>query len=99
MIYLRRRLQPVEPEVLAHGWYIDETIAKAVEGPGEAAFEGAATFDRRVIDGAVNGTGLLVKGLGGRLRTLQTGYVRNYALGITIGAVALLVYVVTRVGL
>jgi hypothetical protein len=30
---------------------------------------------------------------------LQTGYVRNYALGISIGAIALLVYVATRMTL
>ena len=96
-VYLRKRLPAVEPEVLAHAWYIDEAIARTVDGPGTAAFEGTAAFDRVVVDGAVNGTGTLVQGLGGRLRTLQTGYVRNYALGVTVGTVALLVYVVTRV--
>jgi NADH-quinone oxidoreductase subunit L len=99
LVYLKKRIAPVEPAVLAHGWYIDESMAKAVDGPGEAAFEGAAAFDRVVIDGAVNGTGTLVKGAGERLRLLQTGYVRNYALGITLGTAALLVYVIVRVGL
>ena len=89
----------VEPEILAHAWYIDETIAKVVDGPGEAAFKGAAAFDRVVIDGAVNETGTVVKGFGSRLRTVQTGYVRNYALMIAFGTVALLVYVVTRLAL
>jgi NADH-quinone oxidoreductase subunit L len=97
LVYLRRRLTVVEPEILAHAWYIDETIAKALDGPGEAVFEGAAAFDRVVIDGAVNETGTAVKGLGARLRTVQTGYVRNYALLIAFGTVALLVYVVTRI--
>jgi NADH-quinone oxidoreductase subunit L len=96
-IYLRKRVKPVEPEILAHGWYIDETIARVVDGPGEAAFEGTAAFDRVVIDGAVNGTGAVVKGFGERLRLVQTGYVRSYALAITFGAVALMVYVVTRI--
>ena len=99
MVYLRKRLPVVEPEILAHAWYIDETIAKVVDGPGEAAFEGAAAFDRVVIDGAVNETGTAVKGFGSRLRTVQTGYVRNYALMIAFGTVALLVYVVTRLAL
>ena len=96
-IYLRKRVKPVEPEILAHGWYIDETIARVVDGPGEAAFEGTAAVDRVVIDGAVNGTGAVVKGFGERLRLVQTGYVRSYALAITFGAVALMVYVVTRI--
>ncbi len=99
MVYLRKRLPVVEPEVLAHGWYIDETVAKAVDGPGGAAFEATAAFDRVVIDGAVNETGSLVKGLGSRLRVVQTGYVRNYGLVIALGTVALLVYVVTRLAL
>ncbi|MET0664654.1 MAG: NADH-quinone oxidoreductase subunit L, partial [Acidimicrobiales bacterium] len=72
-IYLRKRIRPVEPEILAHAWYIDETIARTVDGPGEAAFEGTATFDRVVIDGAVNGTGSLIRGLGERLRVVQSG--------------------------
>ena len=43
-------------------------MAKVVDGPGEAAFEATATFDRVVIDGAVNGTGAVVKDAGSRLR-------------------------------
>jgi NADH-quinone oxidoreductase subunit L len=96
-VYLRKRIKPVEPEVLAHAWYIDETIARAVDGPGEAAFEGTATFDRVVIDGAVNGTGSVVRGLGERLRVVQSGFVRSYALAVALGAVALMIYVVSRI--
>jgi NADH-quinone oxidoreductase subunit L len=98
-IYLRKRIRPVEPEILAHAWYIDETIARTVDGPGEAAFEGTATFDRVVIDGAVNGTGSLIRGLGERLRVVQSGYVRSYALAVALGAVALMIYVVSRISL
>jgi NADH-quinone oxidoreductase subunit L len=98
-IYLRKRIRPVEPEILAHAWYIDETIARTVDGPGEAAFEGTATFDRVVIDGAVNGTGSFIRGLGERLRVVQSGYVRSYALAVALGAVALMIYVVSRISL
>jgi hypothetical protein len=31
-----------------------------------------------------------------RLRRTQTGYVRNYALGVALGVVALLVYIAFR---
>lgn len=96
LVYLHRRVRPVEPAVLAHGWYIDETVTKVAGGPGRAAFEGTATFDRVVIDGAVNGIAKAV-GAGGRLlRTTQTGFVRSYALGVTAGVVVLLAYFVTR---
>jgi NADH-quinone oxidoreductase subunit L len=85
--------------VLAHGWYYDESLARITRGPGTEAFELTRRFDSRVIDGAVNGVGGLVKIAGGRLRLLQTGYVRNYALGIAIGALALVAFLMTRIGL
>ena len=47
----------------------------------------ATVFDAKVIDGAVNGVGRLVRGAGGGLRQVQTGLVRNYALGVVLGAV------------
>ena len=50
-------------------------------------------FDARIIDGAVNGVGWLVRETGSGLRRLQTGFVRNYALGVVVGTVALLAYV------
>jgi hypothetical protein len=37
-----------------------------------------------------------VRGIGTQLRNLQTGYLRNYAIGIAAGAVAILGYVVFR---
>ena len=47
-----------------------------------------------MIDGAVNGIGRTFRGVGGGLRKVQTGLVRNYALAIVLGAVLLLVFVV-----
>jgi len=96
-IYLRRVRRPVEPEILAQGWRYDQAISSFMGGPGRAGFEGAATFDRTVVDGAVNGVGALVRRSGGGLRTLQTGFVRNYALGIAVGAVLLLAYFMAQV--
>jgi NADH-quinone oxidoreductase subunit L len=95
-VYLRRRVKPVEPKVLAHAWYYDEAITAFVGGPGEKAFEGTAAFDRNVIDGAVNGVPWLVQRTGRLLRLAQSGYVRNYALGITTGVVIVLGYFLTR---
>jgi NADH-quinone oxidoreductase subunit L len=96
-VYLKKRLAPVEPKLLAEGWYYDSTISAFVGGPGRAGFDAVATFDKTVIDGAVNGTAGVVTHAGRGLRILQTGYVRSYALGVTVGAVALLVYFLTRV--
>ena len=51
------------------------------------------------MDGAVNGVATLVREGGGQLRKLQTGYVRNYALGLAAGVVVLLAWTLVRVGL
>jgi NADH-quinone oxidoreductase subunit L len=99
VVYLRRRVRPVEPAVLAHGWYYDETVSAFMGGPGLATYEGVTAFDEHVIDGAVNGTGVLVREGGSRLRVAQTGYVRNYALGIAVGAVILVGLLLTQAGL
>jgi NADH-quinone oxidoreductase subunit L len=86
----------LEPVVLRRAWYIDPLYAQVIERPGLALAEVSAAGDKLVIDGAVTGTGVLVRGGGGVLRKLQTGYVRNYALGITAGTVAMLAYVAVR---
>jgi NADH-quinone oxidoreductase subunit L len=96
LAYLRRRIRPVEPAVLAHAWYYDESITRFVGGPGREGFAAAARFDRSVIDGAVNGVATLVRGAGRNLRAVQTGFVRSYALGISAGAVVVLGYFLTR---
>jgi NADH-quinone oxidoreductase subunit L len=99
-VYLRHRVpaERIELDVLAHAWYYDETITKVVGGPGMAAFEATATGDRKLVDGVVNGAGRLVRGGGGYLRKVQTGYVRNYALGVAVGAFVQVGVFLTRAG-
>jgi NADH-quinone oxidoreductase subunit L len=98
-VYLQKRMRPVEPEILAEGWYFDSSISAFMGGPGQKGFDAVAAFDRTVIDGAVNGVAGSVRGGGKGLRLLQTGYVRSYALGVGIGVVALLAYFLTRSGI
>jgi NADH-quinone oxidoreductase subunit L len=89
----------LEPAVLAHGWYIDDAVSAAVAGPlAKMATAFSFTIDKGLVDGTVNGVARLTAGTGRQLRRLQTGYVRNYALGIGIGAAVILAYVATRVG-
>jgi NADH-quinone oxidoreductase subunit L len=95
-IYQRKRLKAVEPAFLAHGWYYDEAVTAFMGGPGTEAFEATATFDATVVDGAVEGTASGIRALALRLRRFQSGYVRSYALGIGVGAVALLGWFVVR---
>ena len=89
----------LEPAILEQAWRYDEAVAAVVGGPGRAAAAGAALFDKRVVDGAVNGVATLVRQGGDRLRKVQTGYVRNYALGLAAGVVLLLGWTLVRVGL
>jgi len=96
-VYLRKVRPPVEPTILAEGWRYDQAISAFMGGPGRAGFEGVAAFDRTVIDGAVNGVAATVRRSGGGLRGLQSGFVRNYALGIAVGSVLLLAYFLAQV--
>ena len=83
--------------VLYHKYYVDEIYQATFVRGFNALSAACAWFDRNVVDGAVNGVGALVRSAGSRLRTLQTGYVRNYALGVALGAVLLVGYVLTRI--
>jgi NADH-quinone oxidoreductase subunit L len=95
---LPARLGPLTP-VFQHAYYIDETIAAFVRGPALRFAEWLNRgFDLGVIDGAVNGVARLVRDTSMRLRRVQTGLVRNYALGVVLGAVALLVFLAVRAG-
>jgi NADH-quinone oxidoreductase subunit L len=85
--------------VLGHAYYYDSTIAKLVGGPGRAL---AGWLDRvvdtKIIDGAVNGVGSLFALVSRGVQQLQDGRVRRYALGITVGTAAALMYVVIWLG-
>ncbi|MDP1819187.1 MAG: NADH-quinone oxidoreductase subunit L [Acidimicrobiales bacterium] len=96
-VYLQKRVKPVEPQILAEGWRFDSSITAFAGGPGRAGFEAVSAFDKQVVDGAVNGVAHLTRGSGRGLRLVQTGFVRSYALGLTVGVVALLAYFLTRV--
>jgi NADH-quinone oxidoreductase subunit L len=96
-VYLRHRVRAIEPQVLAHAWYYDEEVTAFTGGPGRKSFDAVAWFDAHIIDGAVNGVAVVVRDLGRRLRPVQSGFLRSYALGVTIGVVVVLGYFITRV--
>lgn len=52
--------------------------------------------DVRLVDGLVNGIAGFTGWVGSSLRRVQTGYVRNYAFTILIGAIVLLVWLLIR---
>ena len=78
-----------------HKWWLDELYQAVIIRP----FHGLAQFlaqpvDMGVIDAAGNGLGRAVAWLSSGLRRLQTGFVRLYALGIMLGVVILMAYLI-----
>ena len=83
--------------ILQRAWFVDEIYQALIANPGRALSQWlASVFDAKVIDGAVNGVAALVRGGGTRLRAVQSGYVRSYALAVALGAVGILVFALTR---
>jgi NADH-quinone oxidoreductase subunit L len=76
---------------------VDQLYDAAVVRPLFAAARlGARRIDPGVIDGAVDGAGVLVAATSGLWRRLQTGNVQHYALSFLLGALCLLGYWATR---
>lgn len=86
----------IELKILLKGWYYDSSIAAFMGGPGRKGFDAIAWFDKHIIDGAVNGVASVVKVSSDKGRTVQTGYVRNYALGLVFGAVVVAALILTK---
>ncbi|MCC7363637.1 MAG: NADH-quinone oxidoreductase subunit L [Dehalococcoidia bacterium] len=49
--------------------------------------------DKYIVDGVVNGSGQVVRWGSGRLRTIQTGQVQSYGLGLLAGVIVIVVAV------
>jgi NADH-quinone oxidoreductase subunit L len=66
--------------------YTDAFNVAVFERPGIYLTRALVFLDNKGIDGAVNGLAATVGGGSGRLRRLQTGFVRSYALSMLTGA-------------
>jgi NADH-quinone oxidoreductase subunit L len=67
--------------------YTDAFNEAVFERPGIYLTRALVYLDSRGVDGIVNGIAASVGGGSGRLRRLQTGFVRSYALSMLTGAV------------
>ncbi len=83
--------------LLFNKYYVDEAYDVAVVRPGVGvgSFIGAI-FDRQLLDGVVKAVAGGLGGLGQGLRTLQTGYVRQYLLSMLVGVVVIIAFLLTR---
>ncbi len=94
-MYLRSRVPVTAPvgSVLTRAARKDlyqDTVNEAVlMRPGQYLTRSLVFVDNRGVDGAVNGLAALIGGTSGRLRRLQTGFVRSYALSMFAGAAVL----------
>ena len=83
--------------LLLRKYYVDELYDLAVVQPlYRLSVLCARVFDLGVIDGAVNGLAATIAGWAEGMRRVQTGFVRNYALGMLAGAVAIVAYFLAR---
>ena len=91
-MYLRQRVPVTAPvgSVLTRAarqdLYQDTVNEALLMRPGQYLTRSLVYVDNRGIDGAVNGLAALIGGTSGRLRRLQTGFVRSYALSMFAGA-------------
>jgi NADH:ubiquinone oxidoreductase subunit 5 (subunit L)/multisubunit Na+/H+ antiporter MnhA subunit len=91
-----RKLGPAYT-LIERKYYIDDIYEKGIVHPIQYPIAAEVDrFDRKVIDGAVNGTASSARAVGGVLRYLQSGSVQRYAVFLFAGVVILAV-VFTRV--
>jgi NADH-quinone oxidoreductase subunit L len=88
----RARLRPLY-ELAVNKWYFDEAIDFLIVRPALAIGRFAnSVFERFVVDGLVTGTAETVRGAGGIVRVVQSGFVRSYALLLIAGFAGLALY-------
>ena len=106
ILYARRRYLGAEAppeesgprwELAEKGYRVDDLYGAALVVPGRKASEALAfEVDAKVVDGAVNGVGRLVQGAADVIKPLQTGFARSYVLGILLGTVGLVAWLLAR---
>ncbi|KXF55500.1 NADH-quinone oxidoreductase subunit L [Rhodococcus sp. SC4] len=101
--YARQPIPEVAPEKVTaftaaarKDLYGDAFNEAALMRPGQELTRTLVTVDGRGVDGAVNGFAALVGGTSMRVRRLQTGFVRSYALFMFAGAALLVATMLVR---
>ncbi len=76
-----------------HKWYIDELYQKAIIEPlNKFALFLKEFIEKKVIDGAVNGTGKLVQFSARKVRLIQNGQAGYYILFMVLGIITLFLF-------
>lgn len=98
--YRRKAPEPTGalPAFLLAGWQADRAVAFGILRPFHALAGWCWQWgDRRLIDGALEGTGRLCLNGGERLRRLTTGRLSTYLFALAWGLVVMLGYFVWRI--
>ncbi len=95
-VYAKSWIKPIEPKVLEQAWYYDNAASRLIAGPGARTFNLITWIDANIVDGVVNGVGKLIRNIATSLRRAQSGFVRAYALLISLGAVVILAWFFLR---
>jgi NADH-quinone oxidoreductase subunit L len=76
-----------------HKYYVDEFYSAVIVRPLEALSRSVLWrgVDNTLIDGAVDGGGRRFRGVGGILRQMQSGSIRNYATWVMAGSLFILI--------
>jgi NADH-quinone oxidoreductase subunit L len=77
-------------------WFNQNVLDGAVNGAAVVARSGSGVvmwIDRNIIDGVVNGAGTAMETFGKGLRTLQSGKVQWYAVGLFTGVIVLSLFI------
>ncbi|HLG77839.1 MAG TPA: NADH-quinone oxidoreductase subunit L, partial [Ktedonobacteraceae bacterium] len=84
-------------QLVLHKYYVDEVLTFVLIKPLLAFGRACSRFlEADVLDGGSRGVAWLLRGTGGGLRRVQTGFMRNYALAILLGVVLIVVYYAVR---
>ncbi|HEX9414409.1 MAG TPA: hypothetical protein VF916_12965, partial [Ktedonobacterales bacterium] len=84
-------------QLVAHKYFVDDLYGALCVRPIEALGRfSTRDIEGTALDGGARGVGWVTARVSAGLRTLQTGYVRNYALAITLGAIVILLYYIVR---
>ncbi len=99
-LWIRSSSRPaIEPSLLANGWGIDRFYDRVIaRSSTRLSAEVTDVIEVKVIDGATMSIAGLVGFVGKYARKVQSGYIRNYALYISVGVLLILGYFVTRAG-
>ncbi len=81
---------PIPVKVARNDFYQDAVNNDVFVRPGQAVVTGLTTLDDKGVDGAAMGLGWGIAGTSHRLRRLQNGFVRSYALTMLLGIVVIL---------